>query len=154
MARGIRFTKAERAVVKALLEKYIAETGVPRQRNADSALAKLEESELPVKKSTCLTVPDAIAAFRWVLGPRLIAPPFSAAGVLGQMKNRIQALGLTKTDCEAIAKVAGVEWEGQIRAESLVRQADKLLTESQLPLPTAPRAAPAGGAVELDDDDL
>lgn len=151
MARGIRFTKAERAWILGFADGQAATSKL-----AASIVAKLEESELPVKRASYLTVPDAIAAFRGVLGPRLIAPPFSAAGVMGQMKNRIQALGLTKTDCETIAKVAGVGWQGQIRAESLVRQADKLLTESQLPLPVkaAPQPNSNGGAVELDDDEI
>src|SRR5690606_29631606 len=100
----------------------------------ESALKKLELAEMPVKQRG-LTVPDAIKAFREVLGPRLLAPRYEARGVLGQMKNRIQALGLTRDDCITIAKAAAVEWQGVIRAESLVRQADKLLASAQMEVP-------------------
>lgn len=154
MARGLRLTKLEREVVKFALEDWSPKKAAWIKAR-ESINAKLEESELPVKRSSYLTVDDAIAAFRGVLGPRLIAPLPAAAGVKAQMKNRIQALGLTRADCESVARVAGVQWDGQIRAESLVRQADKLMAEAQLELPTAPRkpgTAPA--PVELDDDDI
>lgn len=155
MARGIRFTKAEREVIRAALDDFITEVPKP-PKAAHTALAKLDLAELPVKKGTYLTTSDAIAAFREVLGQRLLAPGFQAVGVLAQMKNRIQALGLTRQDCTAIAKAAGAEWQGVIRAESLVRQADKLLAGSQLALGQGQRTpqSRSHSPVELGDDEI
>lgn len=158
MAKGIRFTKPERDFIRravGLLCSPWGEQTKLTQKLADSVNEKLELSEMPVKKGTYLTVPDAISAFRSVLGQRLVAPGFQAVGVLSQMKQRIQALGLTKSDCVQIAKVAGAEWRGPIRAESLVRQADVLMAGAQGELegtkhPTHQDSSP----VELGEEDI
>jgi hypothetical protein len=159
MAGAIRFTKAEREWMRGWLENAVkadAEVGDTKAvRAGESVLKKLELAELPVKQRSYLTVPDAIKAFREVLGPRLLAPRYEARGVLGQMKNRIQALGLTRSDCTTIAKVAGAEWKGVIRAESLVRQADKLLAGAQMELPaTSTPHLRDSSPVELSDDEI
>lgn len=154
MAGALRFTKAERELIRHALE-WLRQGQDKSSKTAESVLEKLELAELPVRKGSYLTVPDAISAFREVLGQRLLAPRFEARGVLGQMKNRIQALGLTRQDCITIAKVAGEQWQGVIRAESLVRQADKLLADGQceLPIKRTPQAD-SRAPVELSDDDI
>lgn len=154
MARAIRFTKAERELLLRLVspvDMSLNNCGSKIVKTAAAIRAKLELSELPVKGSY-LTVTDAISAFREVLGNRLVAPGFQAVGVLGQMKNRIQALGLTRADCVTIAKVAGAEWQGLVRAESLVRQADKLMANGQLEISTPHTRN--GSPVELGEEDI
>lgn len=155
MAKGVRFTKSERESLKSVLSHvYLTDYGSRIVKDAASILEKLELAEMPVKKAPGLSVNDAIAAFREVLGQRLLAPGYQAVGVLAQMKNRIQALGLTRDDCVRVATVAGAQWQGVIRAESLVRQADKLLAGSQGD--TKPFAPPprGGSPVELGEDDI
>lgn len=146
--KGVRFTKAERAVIKELVTEWMAGND---SKTGTSIIDKLEAAELPVKKSG-LTVSDAIAAFREVLGARLVAPPFTAVGVLSQMKNRIAALGLTRGQCTTIAKVAAAEWRGPVKAESLCRQADTLLAASQQDFKFYNE--PPRSPVELDDDEI
>lgn len=120
---------------------------------AESVLSKLELAEMPVARGTYLTVDDAIEAFSEVLGARLLAPEKKAVGVRSQMKSRIQALGLTRADCTTVAKVAAAKWQGVIRAESLVRQADRLMAESQLEFAPPPRQQ-VPSPVELGDDEI
>lgn len=151
--RGVRFTKAEREWLKAFVEPQ-SRVESKGGRLARSVLEKIELAEMPVRRGTYLTVPDVIEAFREVLGARLLAPRHEAAGVRAQMKNRIQALGLTRADCVTAAKVAGAKWQGTIRAESIVRQADMLLAESQLSLPTSRTPPPRQSPVELGDDEI
>lgn len=156
--KGVRFTKAEAALVRELLEwdthKTYRDAG-KRHAVGVAALNKLEAAEMPVKKPTYgVTVPEAIEVFRGVLGRRLIAPPWSAAGVLAQMKNRLVALGLTRGDCTTIAKVAAAEWQGPVRAESLVRQADKLMAMAQQEIDLTPTNNTGGSPVELTDEDV
>lgn len=149
--KGVRFTKAEREFLVLAIETHDC---TPKQENLRDAIkAKLELAEMPVNKPAGLKVADAISAFRGVLGRRLVEPPSAAYGVMGYMKQRIAALGLTVRDCETIAKVAAAEWRGAVKAESLVRQADRLLAASQQSLPydvDRPDNAP----VELDADDI
>lgn len=153
--RGVRFTKAE---VAALLSAAEHERLATRGSAALSrAVDKLEAATLPVKKPTYgATVPQAIEAFRGVLGARLVCPPWTAKGVLAMMSKRLTALGLTVGDCTTIAKVAAAQWQGAVRAESLVRQADKLLQESQLDLPSVqhPNKQTMPAPLELSDDDI
>lgn len=152
MARGIRFTKAEREKIKTAIEDrpgYDASNAVNR-----SILSKLESAELPVKKHG-LSLQAALEAFRAVLGRRLIAPPAGAGGVFAQMARRVAALGLTLGDCTTVAKVAAVEWQGPVRAESLVRQADKLLAMSQQEFDYAERGDALNyGPPSLGDEEL
>lgn len=147
----MRLTKAERELLDALLDLDVRDlTDDVRERaRFDKArlslVAKLEAAEKP--RGTGVAVAAAVEAFREVLGNRLIAPLSSARGVWAQMQNRLNALGLSRMDCISAAKVAGVEWRGAIKAESIVRQADRLLQAAQLELPTNRE----GISVEMDD---
>ncbi len=159
MAKGIRFTKVERQFLRRLLETGWEGTqidyGAKFEKLRVSVFEKLELAEMPVKRGTYLTVTDAIAAFREVLGQRLVAPGFQAVGVLAQMKNRIQALGLTRADCVSIAKTAGAQWQGPIRAESLVRQADVLMAGAQQSFGKSFAPPPRQSSpVELSEEDI
>jgi hypothetical protein len=153
MAKGVRFAKAEREWLKGWLEPLTRVDG-KSAKLAQSVLDKLELAEMPVAKGTYLTVPDAISAFRGVLGTRLVAPGFQARGVLAQMKQRIQALGLTRADCVSIAKVAAAEWRGPVRAESLVRQADVLMAGAQGEFESTKHPHRDQSPVELGEEDI
>lgn len=107
-------------------------------------MAKLDKAEAP--KGTGVDVKLAVEAFKGVLGARLVLPMGS---VWGMMQNRIRALGLSEGDCTRIATVAAAEWAGRIKAESLVRQAEKLLQDSP-----ANKSTPSMKRGALDMDDL
>lgn len=109
-----------------------------------SLMAKLDKAEAP--KGTGVDVKLAVEAFKGVLGARLVLPMGS---VWGMMQNRIRALGLSEGDCTRIATVAAAEWAGRIKAESLVRQAEKLLQDSP-----ANKSTPSMKRGALDMDDL
>lgn len=143
--KGVRFTKAEREWLVEVLEQCRG------SKYRDLVLAKLEAAELPVKKSAGISVMEVIGIFRGVLGNRLIAPPFTAVGVLAQMKNRIAALGLTEALCKQAAEEAGRRWTGPIRAESIVRQADALLAPY---FPSRDEELGYRTPLELDDADI
>lgn len=152
---AIRLTAKERE----FLTRKIDEAGcvdAKEEKLRAAVLSKLEASELKVKH-TGLLIPEAIEAFKEVLGARLVIPPNGAAGVYMQIKRRIVALGLTRGDCTTVAKVAAVEWEGRIKVESLVRQADTLLAQAQFPLPgqgELPLRKKIAAPVEMGVDDL
>ena len=146
MASAIRLTGAERE----FLARKIDEAGCTNdkeERLRASVLAKLEASEMPVRK-TGLSAQVAVEAFAGVLGNRLVQPPRAALGVWGAMGNRLRMLGLTRGDCVTIAKVAAAAWRGPIKAESLVRQADTLLSGAQMEVPGT-----SAGPVALEEDD-
>ena len=144
---GIRFTKVEREYLRTWLEATgVMDFGAKGQKAKASILAKLDKAEAP--KASGLDVKAAVEAFRGVLGSRLILP---MGAVWGMMQNRIRALGLTEEDCRTIATVAASDWQGKVKAESLVRQAEKLLSESSVP--ASAKSTPRGrrGALEMDD---
>jgi hypothetical protein len=133
MAGGIRLTKGEREYLRQAVEfsrEMNLQAGDRRgMKSADAIIAKLEAAEKP--KGAGVGAAVAVEAFREVLGARLIAPLPSARGVWAQIQNRLNALGLSRMDCVSAAKVAGSEWRGSIKAESIVRQADRLLQAAQ-----------------------
>lgn len=144
MAGAIRLTKAEREYLRTWLTATgVMDFGKAGAKVKVSLLAKLDKSEKP--KTEGLGVKEAVGAFQGVLGDRLILP---MGAVWGMMQNRIKALGLTVEQCSAIASAAGTQWSGRIKAESLVRQAEKLLTDEGNP------STPRGRRGALDMDDL
>lgn len=134
MARGFRPTKPERAAIKHAIEYTKLHTAFSKGelKAADSVLEKLVACEAPqVKSRSGLLVRDAITAFRSVIDRRLIAPPAGANGLFAQMQNRLNALGLTYEQCVTIATQANTEWKsGNIKVESLIRQAEVLLAHA------------------------
>jgi hypothetical protein len=145
VARPVRFTAVERRTVGEALTLLEDHFGAVNRRAIASVRTKLEASELPVRRG--LPVARAIEAFRGVLGGRLIEPPSSASGVFAAMQKRLTALGLTIDNCAEVARAAGGAWTGAIKAESIIRQADRLLSGNP---GTELRAAP----IRLDDDDI
>ncbi len=134
----LNLSVADVALLKLVLGEF---NNGSTKKHIAALLAKIEKVEmLAGMKRTGITVGAALDAFKGVLGPRLLVPPSSAAGVFGQMAQRLKALGLTAADCVAVAKSANERWpRGAIRAESLVRQADSLLAEAQQDLPGTTR---------------
>lgn len=148
MAGAIRLTKAEREFIREAIATHTSPWGTasPKaQKLAGSINAKLDKSEAP--KGTGVDVKVAVAAFQGVLGTRLIMPMGSVWGI---MQNRIRALGLTTADCTKIAEAAKGEWRGPVKAESLVRQAEKLLHGN----PAGDWSTPSGkrGALDIGDE--
>lgn len=95
----------------------------------DSLLTKLDKAELMSGVKRGLSPQDAVEAFKEVLGTRLVAP---LGSVWGEIGGRIRRLGLSRMQCVTIAKVAKDQWRpGPIKAESLVRQAEVLLSGAQ-----------------------
>ncbi len=145
MAAGIRLTAPERAYLRAKLEPETTKL-------AEGILDKLDKSELVrarKKQRGGLSIDAALAAFAVALGGRLIRPPPRAFTVFGQMARRIADLGLTKEDCTRIAIEAGRRWpRGGIKAESIVRQADALMTRE---INVDPEARAPDGPVKMED---
>lgn len=95
-------------------------------------------------KVTGYPVRDAIKAISGVLRGRAITP----AGNPGQdfyvpLQRRINASGLTEDLIVKASKQAMKEWRGRIRVESVIRQADDLLSkgsgDQEHPSATAPK---------------
>lgn len=154
MASAIRLTKAERTVLREALEDWtsvvLTEVATKDKKIVEGILTKLDLSELGLKKkSTGLAVPKAVEAFRGVLGARLIVPPTPGPSWWAQMSRKLADYGLTEGDCRTVAKVAAAQWQGPIRAESLIRQADRLLSMSQQELPIAAKHPKAG--IDMED---
>lgn len=119
---GIRFTKAERQLIRSAIE------ALSHTKVTESILEKLDRSEVtPKKKREGMSVAAAIEAFRGVLGSRLVLPPNPSAGWYAMQSAQLTRLGMTPDLCRAVAMQAGSIWQGNIKAESIIRQADRLL---------------------------
>lgn len=128
----LRLTKPERELIRDQLA--IATLTKADARVRESILVKLDESEKPKPKipRAGVSISAAMEAFREELGVRLVSPPEGASGMYSAMSRRLALLGLTKLDCLVIAKAAGTQWRGQIKAWSLVNQAETLLQSANL----------------------
>lgn len=144
--RAIRFTRAEKELLVELLGPALTAESLKARKLASVIAAKLVAAEVP-KPVSGTSTREAIDAFRRALGNRLIVPPSTAGGVYASMQRRLTDLGIGPADCYEVARIAGVAWDGPIRAESLVRQADKLLGG---PLPSQHNKAP----LDLGDDEI
>lgn len=142
MAAGVRLTAAERE----FLERKLAVQFDPKEKRlAESILDKLEKATMVKRKGPPgIEYGVLMGAFQEGLGSRLVAP---MGGVVGMMLSRARTLGLTRSDCVTIARAAGAKWQGRIKAESLVRQAEVLLAEASDPHPSPREAA----VVEMDE---
>jgi hypothetical protein len=130
MARGIRFRKPERELIGYAVTCYRNESVAidsTKFRLCNAVLEKLAASEAPPPKPSGVSCSTAIDAFRSVLGPRLVVPPNPGAVYWVTMTRKLQALGVTREQCVQIATVAAEEWQGKIKAESLVNQGAVLL---------------------------
>lgn len=145
--RAIRFTRAEKELLVELLGPALVAESPKARKVAAVIAAKLVAAEV-LKPITGTSIREAVDAFRRALGTRLIVPPSSAGAVYARMQQRLTELGIGPADCFEVARLAGVVWAGPIRAESLVRQADKLLGG---PLPDVHAN---GSPVELGEDEI
>lgn len=136
MARAVRFTKPEREILLYAIDELVtlpAGKGANAKRKAlDSAKTKIEASELLSSKregGAPLSVGKAIDAFREVLGDRLVVPPTPGKLFWITMSRGLGVLGADEEQCRRIATVGGDQWQGHIKAESLVRQGAVLLNQ-------------------------
>lgn len=127
---AIRLTKLERAALLHALDECVTCPKPLKPAHFDSAAKKLREEDAP-KKTKGMSVGAAIEAFRGVLGRRLVLPPNPSVGWYAQMGNRLAALGMTPELCRTAAETAARNWMGNIKAESIIRQADTLLHDSE-----------------------
>jgi hypothetical protein len=146
-AGKVSFTALERQVTVDALRGTVEFGKGPRLRAAQSVIDKLEKSTKPKPaKATGLSATVAVEAFKDVLGSRLLAPLPNAQGVWMGIGRRLAALGVSRMDCVAMAKSAAVLWpKGRIKAESIVRNAELLLSDVQQELPGTVEAS------EMDD---
>jgi hypothetical protein len=150
VAGAVRFTKAERSLVQAL----VASMKAPHNhyagrdiRTGEGILEKLEKSELVrgAGKAPGLGWTRAAAAMRAVLGPRLAVPPSPDIAWIMKMSNRIRDLGLTELNCRGIAGVLLARTHPRYHSfERAIWDADKLLAEAQLGPPTRAPSGPVG----------
>lgn len=94
----------------------------------NTLVEKVETAELRQKAKVSgkgLAPQVAVEIFKGVLGKRLVPP---LAGEYGQLAGLLKSKGLNAEQCKAAAAAAGREWKGTVRALSIVRQADKLLS--------------------------
>lgn len=159
---GIRFTKAEREAIRRAFEEVVINPPKGYRAAMESVLSKLDAAEVaPRKKSTALSVGAAIEVLRGVLGRRLVLPPGKlTAGWCAQMSNFLGKYGLTHELLKTAAVQASYEWQGNIKAESVIRQADKLIHNFEAERALGGAEPPGGwqGAepftVDLDDEEL
>lgn len=127
--KSIRLTVVEHALLSDVLTTMAQSTYDAKPGKNRTARRILDKLQAAAKVSLGISAKDAIAAWRSVLGSRLIEPPSGASGVFAQIHRRLAALGLTEDQCRRAAVAAGVRWKGSIKAESIARQADVLLSD-------------------------
>lgn len=149
MASAIRLTKAERDLIRRRLVVETEKEAATRE----TILEKLTRSELPPVKKRGISLTDAIAAVRGVLGSRLVLPPTITAGWAAAQTNRLNQLGMTLDLCRLVAEEAGRQWRGPIKMESVVRQADRLLHDIGQTVTPSPSSAPRA-VFDLEDEEL
>ncbi len=94
----------------------------------------------PKRKVGVFSVQAAIGVIKDVLGMRAVLPAGSASQAwYAQMQKRITDSGLNHDLMKEAAGVAGMLWRGPIKVESVIRQADVLLSEASVA--TAPQDA-------------
>lgn len=130
MPRRPTLDKAERALIRDYLATDTA-GGPVRERVRKGLADKLDQLDNPVKR-VGITAGQLLDEFRVILGARLVLPPSSAVGVYAQIARRAEQLGLSIAQWRAVAREAGARWRGPIRAESIVRQADVLMSDAPL----------------------
>ncbi len=136
MAAGVRFTKAERALVREVIEELLRSPSDEGREVANSILEKLAASERPKKTTPGIGWVRAAEAMREVLGEQLAMPPHPTQEWLIWMCKRIRTLGLTENDCRVIAKViVSKGWRPPYSFENLIKGADRYLAEAQLGFP-------------------
>lgn len=111
------------------LREY-TESVAHNDKKASELLGLIERAELlaGAKRPKGLAVGAAIEAFRGVLGNRLVLPPNPGPSWYAPLARRLADMGVTADDCKKAAEVAEERWRGAIKAESIIRQCDTLLS--------------------------
>lgn len=135
MARGVRFTKPERALIRKLIGGTQAHHvgSLTQQKVAQEVLRKLDEAEQPKERggAECsLTLTAAIDAFRIALAKRLVMPPNPPPSWYAIQQKKLNNLGLTRESAFEVAKKASEQWNGPVKVESLINQAAALLADT------------------------
>lgn len=123
--RPITLTAGQVSRLRTLLAPYRTE------RVVVEIIAKLDKCEAAKPTTLALTADDLVEVCKGALGSRLILPLSGAAGVWGVIIGRLKQTGLTREQAARAARAAAVQWQGPVRLESIVRQADKLLHQPE-----------------------
>mgnify|MGYP001577741393 CR=1 FL=1 len=147
MATTLRLRKADLELLAAVDTHVTCENGESISAKQVRAWSIFYErvltAEMRPRKTSVLSVTAAIEAFRGVLGKRLVVPAGNpGAGWYAQLQNRINSSGLTPELCRTAAEMAAVMWKGPIKAESVIRQADVLLSDAAEAAVEAPQEVP------------
>ena len=140
----MRLRKSDREILASL--DSIIEDGTPLtgdQRKAWSSFYErvLAEEMKKERAAAGYSVKAAIEASKGVLRSRLVLPAGQPSRVwFIQLQNKINNSGLTEELITKAAEIARDTWRGPVKFESLVRQADSLLSE------TAPLKSPKQSA--------
>lgn len=133
--RGVRFTAAEAALVRAGLEAYPVSDKTPKLRKAiASALAKLDEAsqERRAPVTVGLSVQGAVSVLERVLGVGNVAlPPHPDAAWFGRVGAVIKRQQYTAEDfARAGEALRGKGWSPPFSFERTVYAMDRLLAEN------------------------
>lgn len=148
----MKLRKADRAVLEViddlLADYWDDEDDEDHKRNRKAWSSFFERVGLDGAKakqrSNGISVKEAIKVFQGVLGKRLVLPAGnpSAAWFIA-LQNRLNQSGVTAALAAEAAKAAGAEWRGPIKAESIIRQCDTLLSEASVSATVAQRVEAA-----------
>lgn len=132
----MRLRKADREMLALVDEAFAAgdifgHDGEAKLRKAWSSFFErvLADEKKRDKKAAGYPVRDAVKAIKGVLRGRCVVPISPGQQWFVALQNRINASGLTEELIVKAAHQAAKEWRGRIRAESVIRQADDLLTK-------------------------
>lgn len=146
MSITIRLRKADLeilAIADAVMDGRHGRVGSAHSRAWSSLMERVTAAEMrPRKPKPSISVNAAVTAFRGVLGNRLVMPAGNPGpGWWSQLQSRLNASGMTEALCTEAARAAGSAWRGPIKAESIIRQADVLLSEAgaEANAPAAPQ---------------
>ena len=124
------------AVMDEIATEGTAPVLSPKQLKAWSSFhERCLAAEMKPKKNKGegISVRKAIEVFRGVLGRRLVVPAGSPSpGWWAQLQKRLNDSGITEEHAQKAAEIAGANWKGLIKAESIVRQIDTLLSEATI----------------------
>lgn len=141
MAIRITLRKADRDIL-AVLDQLITTADVDAALELDKRqlrqwtgfyerVLKVELAPKKGKDGSGVAVRRAIEIFRGVLGRRLILPAGAPSEWwFVQQQNKLNASGITEELAKKAAEVAKTLWRGSIGIESLIRNVDRLLSDS------------------------
>jgi hypothetical protein len=126
------------AVVDDLLDG-LAEGLSPKQHKAWSLFhERVLAAEMKPKKekqAEGIPVRTAIEIFRGALGRRLVEPVGRPSQWwFVRLQNKLNDSGVTDELARRAAEVAGAQWKGSIKVESIINNVDRLLSDSNMDL--------------------